>query len=125
MTAALQRTRAYYSPVDDSTQFDLHIPNCRASASGFVYGLTDQRAPHVSLFVSCTHTEGQFGFYYRGAKNCNFLVHLINTELISTSCVRSLTFTYCTVQSFPMRKSNVNIELRNQRSSTPGGYVFL
>lgn len=44
-TAALQRTRAYYLHIDDLTQFDLHMQNCRASASGFVYRLIDQRAP--------------------------------------------------------------------------------
>lgn len=51
MTAALQRTRAYYSPADDLTQFDLRTPNCGAPASRFVYGLIDQRAPaRLGLF---------------------------------------------------------------------------
>lgn len=82
VTAALQRTRAYYLHVDDLTQFDLHTSNSGASASGFVYTLIDQRTPCASLCVSCAHTEGQFGFCLLRCENCNFRVHLIETEWI-------------------------------------------
>lgn len=54
VTPALQRTTAYYSPVDDLTRFDLHTADCRACAWGFVYGLLDQSPPRFSVFVSCT-----------------------------------------------------------------------
>lgn len=49
------------------TWFDLRAPKRRASASVFVYGWADQRGP-ACLFVSFMYTEGEFGFYYCGAK---------------------------------------------------------
>lgn len=128
MTAALQRTRAYYSPVDDLTQFDLHIPNCRASASGFVYGLTDQRAP-ACLFVCFMYTyRGTVWLLLLWCENCNFWVHLINTELLiynTPSFVRGWTLTYCTVQWFQMRKASLHCAVRSQRNATSCAHVFL
>ena len=80
---------------------------------GFVYGLIDQRA-HACLFVC-------FMYAYRGTvwlllpywKNCNFWVHLINTEYIHKipSFVRGLSLSYCAVQRF-----SLHCELGNRQA---------